>query len=70
MKAIGGAYLVVNPDLDSDNAVDLRRVWLPRVQVTLVKIHRGRLRPYEVKTADGRLFIVGRLDKVKVARAA
>jgi len=70
MKHAGETYLVVDPDLDSGNQVDLRRVWLPRVQATLVKIHRGKLRPYEVELADGRRFMVGRLDKVKVARAA
>jgi hypothetical protein len=65
---VGQHYLVPDPDQDSAKVADIRRIWLPRVSVELVwKSHnpfRARRR-YLVRTADGREFYTGRLERPK-----
>jgi hypothetical protein len=47
--------------------MDIRRVWLPRVRVTLIKKHRLHLRRrYEVNY-NGKTYFTGRLEKPKEA---
>jgi hypothetical protein len=61
----GKVYLMIDPNYDTDDIFYLQRLVLPRVPVTLLKIHRASIRGrYEVEHL-GRKYRTGRLGKVK-----
>lgn len=63
----GEVYLMADPEQDSSRAVDVRRIWLPRVKVVLVKKHPLALnahRRYEVMYQD-RVYFTGRIDPIR-----
>lgn len=65
MPKVGATYLIPDPDQDNSNAVNVRRIWLQRVPVVLIKKRRVGFKPYTVRTQDGREFRVGRLESPK-----
>ncbi len=69
---VGQQYLVPDPDQDSGRVADIRRIWLTRVKVELVRKSRNpfRLRRrYLVRDATEREFYTGRLEHPrKIAR--
>jgi hypothetical protein len=69
MIHVGGTYLAVNPFKTSGSVVDIRRIWTERVQVTVLRIHKFRIRnKYEVEDADGNRWETGRLEPIKQVR--
>jgi hypothetical protein len=61
-----GIYLALDPLHNSGQVVDIRRIWLPREEVKVVKIHRFSIRGrYEVVNRSGKQFTTGRLEKAK-----
>jgi hypothetical protein len=66
---VGKTYLMVDPEQDSDKALDIKRLLLPRVKVTLVKRHLlvlNQRRRYEV-SYNGEHYYTGRLIPIKEA---
>jgi hypothetical protein len=69
VKKTGSVYLMVDPTLNTNQVMDIRRIFLPRVEVTLIKIHRvagaiNPLRRYEV-LYNGYTYRTGRLETPK-----
>lgn len=66
MRKGGDWFTAVDPEYNSGNVMDLRRIVAPRVRVRLCRVHHLRVRDrYEVETEDGRTFNTGRLYKTK-----
>jgi hypothetical protein len=60
-------YLAIDPRQNSGNVVDVRRIWLPRVEVEVLRTHKFKIRNrYDViMVEEGLRFSTGRLEKKK-----
>jgi hypothetical protein len=62
---VGSIYLMVDPGQNSSAPVDIRRIWLERVPVRLIKrrlFSFGHKR-YLIQTEDGKKYYTGRLER-------
>jgi hypothetical protein len=66
MRHTGKTYLMADPDLNTMAVTDLRRIWLPRVPVELVKVHHfaSPRRRYEI-VYRGATYRTGRIYDAK-----